>query len=117
MNNAPLLSTHLDDFPIHDPVSDEPPTKCIVRLKTSTWSDSKGIHFHKKISYLRRKSSGYQLFEEDVGMIGADQVVEKIENLDECEDGIYEVRTCNERRDWETGYIDDYDYWLVPYHE
>ena len=34
-------------------------------------------------------------------------------NLDECEDGVYGVVTCNEIRNWETGYIEEYDYMLV----
>ena len=41
------------------------------------------------------------------------QVIEDIINLDECSDGVYEVATCNEQYDLETGYIDSYDYKLV----
>jgi hypothetical protein len=29
-----------------------------------------------------------------------------------AEDGVYEVVICNERRDWESGYIEDWDYRL-----
>ena len=37
----------------------------------------------------------------------------RILNLGEVEDGIYEVVVCNESHDYETGYVDDYDYRLV----
>jgi len=46
-------------------------------------------------------------------MIGADEVWPRILNLQECKDGLYEVKLCNEKRDWETGCIEDYDYRLV----
>ena len=57
----------------------------------------------------------YQVLEENAANIGAKGVLEKIVNLAECEDGLYEVVTCNPSTDWETGYIDDYDYELVPF--
>lgn len=40
-----------------------------------------------------------------------------ITNLDKCKDGIYKIQICNPRTDWETGYIDEYDYKLVPFKE
>jgi hypothetical protein len=47
-------------------------------------------------------------------MVGADEVMPRIVNLDEVEDGLYRVITINERLNWETGYADSYDYRLVP---
>ena len=85
---------------------------CVVRLKTSTWSDKRGVYLKKSITYLRRLSKGYLILEEDTKNIGT-EVIEDIINLDECSDGVYEVATCNEQYDWETGYIDSYDYKLV----
>jgi hypothetical protein len=41
-------------------------------------------------------------------------VFPRIINLDACADGIYTVLVCNERRDWESGYVEDYDYQLWP---
>jgi len=86
--------------------------KCVVRLKTSTWSDKRGVYLKKSITYLRRLSKGYLILEEDTKNIDT-EVIEGIINLDECSDGVYVVVTCNERYDWETGYIDSYDYKLV----
>lgn len=88
-------------------------SKCVVRLRTTTWSDHKGIYQKKSITYLRRKSEGYSPLEEEVGTVDMDEIVSRVLNLYESEDGIYEVVT-NYSRDWYTGHIDDWDYFLVP---
>ena len=87
--------------------------RCVVRLRTTMWADKTGLHMKKSLTFLRRKSEGFNLIEEDIGAVGAEQVLSRILNIDECQDGIYEVVTCNESRDYETGYIDCYDYRLV----
>jgi hypothetical protein len=92
----------------------KPCPKLIVRLRTSIWHDSRGAYLRREIKWLIRKSEGFNFFEEDCSMAGADEVVPKILNLNECKDGLYKLDTCNESRDWETGYIDDYDYKLIP---
>jgi hypothetical protein len=33
--------------------------------------------------------------------------------MNECKDGIYQVTTCNESTDWETGVLDDLK--LIPF--
>lgn len=58
-------------------------------------------------------TEGFNVIAEDVSAIGAGEVLPRILNLGEVEDGIYEVVVCNESRDYETGYVDDYDYRLV----
>jgi hypothetical protein len=63
---------------------------------------------------MRRLSTGHDFLSEDTSMVGADEVIPQIVNLDEVEDGLYRVITVNERRDWESGYVDSYDYRLVP---
>lgn len=90
----------------------------VVRLRTSYWSDKGGVHMKKSLTRMRRKSVGsFELLNEDASMVGGDAVWEKIVNLHECRDGLYIFTTCNERRDWETGIVDDYDYKLLPYNE
>jgi len=89
--------------------------RCIVRLKTSFWKSERGLHTRQDITFMRKLSFEYQVLEENAANIGAKGVLEKIVNLAECEDGLYEVVTCNPSTDWETGYIDDYDYELVPF--
>lgn len=91
-----------------------PPAICIVKLSTGTWSDKRGLYQRKTLSFMKRLSSGYQVLREDAGMIGAEEVIGRIINLDSCDDGLYRVAVVNESRDWETGYVDDYDYELIP---
>ena len=91
--------------------------KCVVRLSTSVWSDNRGIHSKRSILYLKKKCVGFNIVKEDVSNIGADFVLKNITNIDECVDGIYQVITCDEQRDFETGYVEDYNYYLIPYEE
>lgn len=114
--NEPLLK----DFDLG--VVTRPPNKevirCVVRLTTSLWGDSKGLHIKRDLNFLKKKCQGFNILEEDVGMVGASEVVDRITNLNECEDGIYQVITCNEWAAWETpNIIEDYDYKLIPYNE
>lgn len=87
---------------------------CVVRVKTTFWSDKRGVHTKKSLLYLRRRSFGFNLLEADSDAMGAEEVLIRIVNLDKIEEGIYQLVTCNERHDWETGYVDDYDYRLIP---
>lgn len=93
----------------------KPECRCVVRLTTSMWRDTRGVHFRKSLMFLRRKSKGFQILEEDVDMIGAEEVVPRVVNLCEADDGIYEVIVCGEQRDWETGQVEEYSYKLVPF--
>lgn len=87
--------------------------RTVVRLRTTMWSDKNGLHLKKSLTFLRRKSEGFNVLEEDASAAGVEEVLPRILNLGKCEDGIYEVVVCNESHDWETGYVDDYDYRLV----
>jgi hypothetical protein len=101
---------------IFDPKSfDEAKEKheVFVRLTTSFWSDKNGLHTKKSLRYLRRRCEGHNFLEEDASNVGSDEVIGRIINLFELKDGVYKVVTCNEKRDWETGLIDDYDYKLL----
>lgn len=93
------------------PATDE--SICVVRLTTTAWRDSRGVHLKKSLNFLKRKCKGFNILDEDCSMVGAEEVIPRITNMDSVEDGIYEVVTCNESRDWESGQIDDYDYMLV----
>ena len=88
-------------------------SRCTVRVKTTAWADKRGLHTKKSLTFLRRQCEGFNVIAEDVIAIGAGEVLPRILNLGEVEDGIYEVVACNESRDYETGYVDDYDYRLV----
>ena len=88
--------------------------KEVVRVRTSVWGDRRGVYVNKSITFLRRQSVGTGLLDEEISAVGAEQAVARILNLDTCADGVYQVTLCNQKRDWETGYIDDYDFRLEP---
>ena len=88
-------------------------SRCTVRVKTTTWADKRGLHTKKSLTFLRRQCEGFNVLDEDARAIGAEEVLPRILNLGEVEDGIYNVVVCNESHDYETGCVDDYDYRLV----
>lgn len=90
---------------------------CAVRLKTTHWSNSKGLYVRRDLTYLKRKCSGFNCLEEDVNAVDAQTTIGNITNLDECEDGVYEVIPCNHQRDRESGNVDSCEYKLVPLHD
>lgn len=47
-------------------------------------------------------------------MISPEEVTDRIVNLQQCKDGVYEITMCNVAKDWETGYVDSWDYRLSP---
>ena len=94
-------------------MKDEAVSKCVVRVKTTVWSDKRGLHTKKSLTFLRRRCEGVNILEEDLGAIGAEEVTSRILNLWEVKDGVYILTTCHESRDYETGHIEDYDYKLV----
>lgn len=85
----------------------------LIRLTTSCYHTHKGVHIKKSLTFLKRRSKGYNTLYEDCGNIGADEVVNNITNLHECADGIYKVVVVVFGREWETGLIDDWGYRLV----
>lgn len=89
--------------------------ECVIRLQTSYWKTKRGIFTKKSLTFLKRKCRGFNFLKEDVDMIGAEELIGRIINFDNMEDGIYKVMICNAHRDWESGYIEDYDYRLIPY--
>lgn len=100
---------NFEDFTISE---NEVESLCIVRVTTDYWSDKKGLYQKKSIKFLRRQCKGFNILEEDCSAIGAEEVISRISNLDKIEDGVYMVTTTNEQRDWETWYVEDYEYYL-----
>lgn len=94
----------------------EPSKSQIVRVVREGWSNDKLLGLSIKLRPLRRRG-GFELLHEDATNIGALDVLDRIVNLHACENGLYTVVTCNEKRDWETGYVDDYGYKLVRVHD
>ena len=90
-------------------------TQIVVRLRRSFWHDNDGAYQRTSLRYLKRHTKGFNVFDDDCSMVGAEDVIPKIVNLEKCEDGIYQLTTCNAHRDWETGHIEDWDYQLLPF--
>lgn len=92
---------------------------CVVRLTSSAWEKNGGLYMQKAIKTLKRKSIGYgcDFIHEECSNCGAEELYPRILNLNTSEDGIYFLVIVNESRDFETGYVDDFDLELRPYHE
>lgn len=88
---------------------------CVVRLRRSSWADSRGAYLRTDIIAMKRLSKGFNIFLNDLSEVGSGEVIPRILNLDYCKDGVYKLITCNESRDSETGYIESYEYRLIPY--
>ena len=91
--------------------------RVVVRLDTTTWYDGKSLHIKRSLYILKRKSTGFNFFEEDLSCAGAPDVMRMLINLDECEDGVYKIIPCNFGTDWESGITDMWDYKLIPFKE
>ena len=103
----------MDDLQITKLYETDVISRCVVRLRTTTWADKRGLHQKKSLEFLRKQCTGFNALEEDVETEGAEEVFQRILDIEMCADGIYEVVVFNEKRDYETGYVEDYDYRLV----
>ena len=88
--------------------------KTIVKLTTNMYHTDIGAYIKKELRTLKRKSCGYDLLNEDIGACDVESVLSRIINIYTVSDGIYQLVTINESRDYETGYLDDWDYKLIP---
>ena len=93
----------------------EPPNRCVLRVRTTYYKTARGIATTKELNFLKTKCKGYNIFKEDCDQIGVDCAVDRIINLHAVDDGIYDIILVNERRDWETGCVEEWDYKLIPY--
>jgi len=107
------MAGNILEFPVKPANEKSEKSRSFVRVATSSWSDRKGMHVKRTIRWLRRRSSPIHLLAEDCAQIGSEEVLDRIVNLDECEDGIYEVKAINFIRDPFSGAIEDYEYELV----
>lgn len=92
-------------------------SKTIVKLTTEYYHDNKSAFIKKKLTTLKRKSTGYNLLIEECDNINTQEVLSNIINLYNVKDGIYELITCNRSYDYETGVLEMYDYKLIEYIE
>ena len=90
-------------------------SKTIVKLSTEYYHDNKSAYVKKKLTTLKRKSTGYNLLIEECDNIDTQEVLSNIVNLFDVEDGVYELTTYNHSYDYQLGTLDDYDYKLIEY--
>jgi hypothetical protein len=109
------MRTNIEEAFIDSVEEPQAKSRCVVRLTTSTWHDRAGLYQRKTLRFMKRLCVEFNVLEEDAANFGAEEVVPRITNLATCPDGLYEVVTCHESRDYETGIIDDYDYKLIPF--
>ena len=81
------------------------------QTKTGEFVSEVRMRVMKKLSFMR------QVFEEDFSCCGPEDVIDRIINLNEVNPGLYEMITVNQTTDRETGYVDGWDYKLIPYKE
>ena len=93
-------------------------SKTIVKITTEYYHNNKYAFVKKKLTILKRKSTGYILLLEECDNIDTEKVLSNIVNLFDVEDGVYELTiTCNHKNNYQLGTLDDYSYKLVEYIE
>lgn len=92
-------------------------SRCVVRLKTTVYSDRRGLHLKKSITYQKRKSKGYNFLYADAQDNGSADTIDLIDNIMDVPDGLYEVKVTDEIRAYESNEVVDYRYKLTPYVE
>lgn len=85
----------------------------VVKIQTDMWYDCRGFYTKKNYKFLKRKSDPNSLNHilEDLSCGGVDSLMKTLINKD-ASDGIYKLYITNISTDWETGYVDDYDWEL-----
>lgn len=87
---------------------------CIVKLGTEAYKRG-GVYFHGRTIRVLRKQTTYDLLADEVDNIGLYDAIESIINLNDVEDGVYQLMHANIGTDWETGWVESWDLKLVPY--
>lgn len=90
--------------------------KCVVRVQTESYKRGNTYFYGKSLRVIKGKTT-YDLIHEEAQAIGLQDALENILNLNELENGLYEFVIANRCYDVESGYLDDWDWRLVPYKE
>ena len=88
--------------------------KCVVRVQTEAYKKGDTYFYGKSIRVLKRKTT-YDFVKDEVDNIGIIDGLENIINLSGVHNGVYEVVVAHESYDFESGYLDDWSFKLVPY--
>ena len=97
--------------------SEEDRTEIFVRLSRSYWHANNGAYMRMSLRCLKRRTKGYNIFDDDCSNVGAGKAISQIKNLDKCKDGIYKLVFRGHAPDYWTGCVEDWHYELVPLEE
>mgnify|MGYP001583061104 CR=1 FL=1 len=91
------------------------PRLLIVRVSTNYFKSKNGaLVYQRKVKPLSKKSTqdALEVLYEEVEIGGIDYMLKGIINLNDVDDGVYELKMVNITHDWETGHIDGWDWKL-----
>lgn len=89
---------------------------CVVRVGTEGFKRGDTYFYGRTIRVIKRKTE-YDLLHDYCQQVGIQEAIENILNINSVEDGLYQLLMCNISKDYETGYIDDFNFKLVKYEE
>jgi len=84
--------------------------RTIVRLKTKTFKRGNEYFYAKVLTTLKRKSKGHDLLNDEI--CEEIDLLSLIDNLQQVDDGVYELDYINMTEDWETGFCEPNGYIL-----
>lgn len=88
----------------------------VVRKKTEFFVGSRNsLNIRIKLIPVKSLSFGYQPIEDDISNSDAETVLNRILNINDVNDGIYKIVSCNHFTDKDTGYVESWNYRLIPY--
>jgi hypothetical protein len=89
---------------------------CAVRVGTEAFKRGDTYFYGRTIRVIKKKTEVDYLYD-DCQQVGTQEAIENILNINTVKDGLYQLVFCNVSKDCETGYIDDFNFKLVPYEE
>lgn len=89
---------------------------CVVRVGTESFKRGDTYFYGRTIRVIKKKTE-VDYLSDDCQQVGTQEAIENILNINTVEDGIYQLVFCNVSKDYETGYIDDFNFKLVSFEE
>ena len=89
---------------------------CVVKVQTEAYKRGETYFYGKSLRVIKRLTD-LDVISEDVSNIGTKEALENILNLSNLKDGTYCVVVVNRSYDIESGYLDGWNWGLVPYKE
>ncbi len=86
-----------------------------VRLTVESYRTTRGVAQKRELYFFKVPNPAQivDCFYEDLS--NGNDLEDLIINLDQKINGVYELRTCNVKNDWESGYAEEWDWELVEW--